>query len=390
MILKKQINVESVRTCLHAVEQQLNRTFVQRAEAIRVILLGVLSGNNYIFIGDPGTAKTSVIDLFTKHVDAKRFKILMGSFTQPDDIFGSLDIDAFKRGKRRVVTDDMFTDAPFPIADEVLKASDGTKNTLLGVLGPEREFQGVRTKVIACGAATNWPEVDGLSPNAEAMYDRFLLRCNVVAVDRSNKLLRRKLYRAASAVRNYTPNAMVTVDEMIEAHQAILEVEIADQIIDMLDEIVGRIADGGIIVSDRRSTQLQTVLQANAWLAGRDEVGIEDFDVLKYGLWSKRGDIESIRAVLGSIDNQAVNEIVKMAQQGRAAYRDLQSSGFGVAKVNEVTEQIKKIAYDVQQRLMRPVYTRSGRQKIKTAMAALRADFENLNDRATENAGVPR
>ena len=387
------INLFDVRQNLLSVEEQLNGTFVQRTEAIRVILLGVLSGNNYLFVGDPGTAKTSVIDLFTRHIDAPRFKILMGKFTQPDDVFGSLDIEAFKRGQRKVVTTGMFTETPFPVLDEALKASDGCMNSLLGVLGPEREFQGKRTDVIACGAATNWPEVDGLSPHVEALYDRFLLRCNVVAVDRSDKAIRRKLYRAATAVRDYTPQVTVTVDEIAAAHQDVLDVEVSDQVIDMLDGIVGRIMGGSggttasVTVSDRRSTQLQTVLQANAWLEGRDEVSIEDFDVLKHGLWSKRADLETIRAVLDTIDAQAVQEIVKMAQEGRGAYRDLQSSGFGVARVNEVTDQIRQIAFEVQARLKKPVFTKQGRAKIKKAMAALRADFESLNTRAQAAAG---
>ncbi len=388
----KKIDPVNVRASLLAIEKQLNGTFVQRTEAIRVILLGVLSGNNYMFIGDPGTAKTSVIDLFTKHVEAKRFKTLMGKFTQPDDVFGSLDIKAFKAGKRRVVTDDMFTDCPFPILDETLKSSDGCMNSLLGVLGPEREFQGIRTKVVSCGGATNWPEVDGLSPHVEALYDRFLLRCNVVAVDRSNKDLRRKLYRAASGVRSYKPKTKVSVADIEAANREVLDVEITDQVIDMLDGIVGRIMGGSggsasVIVSDRRSTQLQTVLQANAWLEGRDYVSIEDFEVLKHGLWSRRGDIETIKAVLETIDNVAVSEIIDMAQAGRVAYRDLQQSGFGVANVNKVTEQIMAIAFEVQTRLKQPIFTKGGRARIKKAMAALRADFEDLNTKANANAG---
>lgn len=384
------VDLDDVRTRLHAVETQLNSTFVQRTEAIRVILLGVLSANNYMFIGDPGTAKTSVIDRFTMHVDTdKRFKILMGKFTQPDDVFGSLDIVAFKKGKRQVVTEDMFTDTPFPILDETLKASDGCMNSLLGVLGPEREFQKVRTSVIAAGGATNWPEVDQLSKHVEALYDRFLLRCHVTSVDRGDKVLRRKLYRARSAVENYKPSVTVTVPELVAAHESVLEVEVSDQVIDMLDGIVGRMMSGqnSVEVSDRRSTQLQVVMQANAWLEGRDQVGIEDFEVLKHGLWSKRKDLETVRATLDTIDNAAVNEIVKMADAGRGAYRNLQNAGFGVAKVNEVTEQIKKIAYEVQQRLKQPVYTKQGRAKIKKAMAALRSDFEDLNARAQQNAG---
>jgi len=40
------VDPSDVRTRLLAVETQLNATFVQRSEAIRVILLGVLSRNN--------------------------------------------------------------------------------------------------------------------------------------------------------------------------------------------------------------------------------------------------------------------------------------------------------------------------------------------------------
>lgn len=387
------LDLDDVRTRLLAVEKQLNDTFVQRTEAIRVILLGVLAQVNYIFIGDPGTAKSSVIDRFTMHVSGgKRFKIQMGKFIQPDDVFGPLDIEAFKRGQRKVVTDNMMPDSPYPILDEALKASDGCINSLLEIM-QERTFRSEPTQVLCAGAATNWPEVDQLSKHVEALYDRFLLRCHVTPVDRSKKTLRRELYRAATKVRTYQPNVTVTVDELKAAHADALDVEVSDEVIDILDGIVGRLMGGKdnyVEVSDRRSTALQVVLQANAWLEGRDEVSIEDFDVLKHGLWSKRKDLEHVKAVLETVDAQAVQEIVDMADRGRGAYRQLQTQGFGVAKVNEVTDEIKKIAYEVQQRLKRPVYTKQGRLKIKKAMAALREDFEDLNQRAQASAGKVR
>ena len=393
------LDLDDVRERLHAIEDQLTTTFVQRNEFVRVILLAVLAEQNYMAIGDPGTAKTSVIDCFTKHIgNAKRFKVLMGKFTQPDDVFGSLDIDAFKKGRREVVTENMLTDCPLPILDETLKASDGCMNSLLGVLGPEREFRGKRTIVICAGGATNWPEVDGLSKHVEALHDRFLMRCVVVPVDRSNKELRRKLYRAAKAVKKYTPTTTVTVDEIRGVASHIDDnIVISDAVIDMLDGLVGRLmaptsrgrnaAPTDVDVSDRRATQLQRILQVNAWLEGRDEVTIEDFEVLKHGLWSKRKDIEAVKATLDSIDAEAVQEIVKMADTGRAAYRQLQSQGFGVAKVNEVTNQIRKIAVEVQARLAEPVFTKKGRKDIKKAMAALRADFVDLDKAAQKAAG---
>lgn len=390
---------EKIRLALRQIEDQLNGTFVQRADPIRVILLGVLARQNYLLIGPPGTAKTSVIDTFVKHVNVPvRFKILMGKFTQPDHVVGVLDINAFKQGRYEVVTSGMMPEAPLPILDETLKTSDGCMNQLLGILGPEREFQGRRTKIIATGGATNWPEVDGLSKHVEALYDRFLLRCVVTAVDRNNKDLRRALYRAAEKVVAYTPQVTVSLDDIQCAIAAVDQIEISDEILDLLDGVVlrltaptkdaqGKLRPSSLEVSDRRATQLQQVLRANAWLEGRTEVTIEDFDVLRHGLWSKRADIEAIVAVLDTVDSARVQDLVRKIDVGRQAYRTLASQGFGAAKINDVAEQIKKIAYEVKEALQKPVFTRKGRAQVRDAMATLRTDFKNLTEQAQKLVG---
>jgi len=390
---------EDVRTDLIAIEGQLNSTFVQRNEAVRVIMLGVLARQNYMLIGDPGTAKTSVIDCFVKHVQVPtKFKILMGRFTQPEHVVGVLDINAFKAGRYETVTAGMMTEAPLPILDETLKTSDGCMNSLLGILGPEREFQGKKTAIIATGGATNWPEVEALSKHVEALYDRFLLRCVVTPVDRSDKDLRRSLYRAALSVKSYVPATMVTLADLALASEAVDAIEISDEVLDLLDGVIGRIMEpkkdsngklkpSDVMVSDRRATQLQQVLRANAWLEGREEVSVEDFDVLRHGLWAKRKDLETIASVLDTLDSATVQDLVRKIDAGRSAYRSLQANGFGAAKVNEVTDQIKKIAYEVKIALDRPVFTSKGKTLVKTAIRALRTDFEELNTRAKKITG---
>jgi len=386
-------DAEEVRLSLRAIEEQLNATFVQRSEPIRVILLGVLARQNYMLIGPPGTAKTSVIDTFTKHVDVPRFKILMGKFTQPEHVVGVLDIAAFKAGRYETVTAGMMTECPLPILDETLKTSDGCMNSLLGILGPEREFQGRKTAIIATGGATNWPEVEALSKHVEALYDRFLLRCAVTAVDRTDKAMRRSLYRAAERVVSYVPVERVTVQDLRTAMEAVDAVVISDDVLDMLDAVIGRLteprkgSDGKVRpseleISDRRATQLQQVLRANAWLEGRTEVTIEDFDVLKHGLWSKRKDLESISAVLDTLDHALVQDIVRRIDVGRSAYRGLAASGFGAARVAEVADQIKAIAYGVKEELQKPLFTTKGRASVRDAMKSLRTDFGELNKQA--------
>ena len=388
-----------VRADLRAIEMQLNDTFVERKDAIRVILLGVLSRTNYMLIGDPGTAKTSVIDCFIRHVQVgTRFKTLMGKFTQPEHIVGVLDINAFKMGRYETVTAGMLTEAELPILDETLKTSDGCMNSLLGILGPEREFQGKRTRNIAVGGATNWPEVESLSKHVEALYDRFLLRCAVAPVDRSNQDLRRSLYRAEGKVKGYAPTTFVTTDDLNMASDALSQIDISDAVIDMLDGVVLRLVSpkkdtsgkerpSDIHVSDRRATQLQMVLRANAWLEGRDFVSIEDFEVLRHGLWSRKKDLESIVAVLGTLDSHYVQQLVRDIDEGRKAYKQLEATGFSTSKINEVAETLRKIAYDVKQALEQPLFTTKGRNQIRESMRNLHADFKKLNERANQVAG---
>jgi MoxR-like ATPase len=387
-----------VRADLLKIEAQLNATFVQRADPIRVILLGAISRQNFMLIGPPGTAKTSVIDCFVRHVDMPtRFKALMGKFTQPEHITGVLDIEAFKAGSYKTVTKGMMTECALPILDETLKTSDGCMNSLLGILGPEREFQGARTGIIATGGATNWPEVDALSKNVEALYDRFLLRCAVNPVDRDDKDLRRSLYRAALQIETYAPTVMVSVSDLQVAAEAAADVEISDEIIDLLDAVVARLTsprnvNGKMVasdfeVSDRRATQLQRVLRANAWLEGREEVSLEDFDVLRHGLWSKRKDIESIVTALETIDLKLVQELVQMIDACRTAYRSLASRGNGPAMMAEVMQEMKKVAYEVKSKLATPIFTKKGRTMVCDAMVKLRGDFNDLNERTKQAAG---
>lgn len=404
------VTAAEVRLKLIAIEKQLNDTFVRRQDAIRVILLGVLAQQNFLLVGPPGTAKTAVIDRFVSHVESEvRFKILMGRFTQPEHVFGVLDISEFKAGRYTTVTRGMLPEAPLPILDEALKASDGCMNSLLGVLGPEREFQSKRTKNLCIGAATNWPEVDTLHKNVEALYDRFLLRCVVTAVPRTkmgangqevpDPDLRRELYRAASKVEKYEPEIKVTVDELKLAHSDAMAVHMADPILDALDDLIMRLVapvgsgnskvPSDLEISDRRATQLQSVLKANAWLEGRPQVGIEDFDVLRHGLWAKHKQVDKVSVILDSIDTAAVQRLQQMIDKGRAAYRTLSQSGFNPAKFPAAIEEITNVAREVKRVMSVPTFTKKGRTMVGAAMAQLEADYKDICKRVNEINAKP-
>lgn len=391
-LVKKSQNpdLDGIRQRIWNIGEQLNNTFVQRSDAIKVMLLSYLSGEHYLLVGEPGTAKTAIAELFASHIeDANWFSIMLGNFTTPEKIFGPLDIQAFQAGEYKYVTRNKLPEAHIAFLDEFFKCNEGALNEMLTILN-ERKFDGHPIPLMTVGTATNWPEILSRTDNTKALYDRILLRCIVEDIFDKDGVV--DLLEKVEEVEDYTPNEMITLDELNAAIKDVKKVEISESIRNMLFSIrerlsvriVNRERRPGTQISSRRLGQLQKVLRAHAWLNDRDKVTLDDFEALQWGLWNDRDEYQTAKSVLETLDAEAVKEIVEMIDEGRAAYRELDSSGYGSAKVNKVLELIKDIAHKSRTRLKEPIFTESGRESIRRAMNGLKTDFESLDKRAKE------
>ena len=88
---------------LQQIARSLEDTFLGKTETIRLMLVAALAGEHMVLIGPPGTAKSALVRLFSKLVQASYFEYLLTRFTEPNEIFGPIDITAFRGGeyKRR-------------------------------------------------------------------------------------------------------------------------------------------------------------------------------------------------------------------------------------------------------------------------------------------------
>ena len=370
---------------------QLNETFIARADAIRAMVLAYLTGEHYLLVGEPGVAKTALAVCFAAHLQgAQFFKTLFGAFTPPEAVFGPMDINEFKAGNYTHSTARMLPEAHHAFLDEYLKGSDGLVNSLLTQLN-EREFEGQKTPLMTCGMATNWPEMLMRSDSIAALYDRTLLRVVVDDVEDEDDVA--DVLEKIEAVEDYKPRATFTLDELKAVQAEVNAVEISRDVRKLMANVRKRLGPTtlpngeekeGVQISSRRLGKLQKILKANAWMNGREEVTVEDFEVLQWGLWSDQQDIEKVHAVLGSIDQEAITEVVKLIDTGRKAYRDLEAAGFGTARMNATMKQIKEVAERAAKLYNRPIYTSQGRAKIKAAMDGLKADFVNIKTRVQE------
>ena len=73
---------------LYRLQSELISRFVQREAEVFAVLVGLVSGEPVLLIGEPGTAKTAIVETLAKMIDARYFYYLLSRFTEPDELLG--------------------------------------------------------------------------------------------------------------------------------------------------------------------------------------------------------------------------------------------------------------------------------------------------------------
>src|SRR5499425_853834 len=159
--------------------EPLKRRFVGRDEVIDLIALATTAGEHLFLHGPPGTAKSALIRQFALAVRASYFEYLLTRFSEPNEVFGPIDLARLREGVVATSTAGMLPEAEFVFLDELFNANSALLNNLLTVLN-ERVFRrGAETHRLALlslfSASNHLPEDEAL----RALFDRFLLRCHV-------------------------------------------------------------------------------------------------------------------------------------------------------------------------------------------------------------------
>ena len=146
-----------------------------------------------MLLGPPGTAKSALIRSLAELMQARYFEYLLTRFTEPNEIFGPVDIAAFRDGVYRRNTAGMMPEAEIVFLDEVFKSNSAILNALLTLLN-ERKFtsggQVIKCPLISVFAASNEVPSD---ETLTAIFDRFLVRVHSDNLDtyHFNELLQR-------------------------------------------------------------------------------------------------------------------------------------------------------------------------------------------------------
>ncbi len=288
---------------LALIAQNLEGRFLGKEEVIRLLLIAVVAGEHAVLIGPPGTAKSALIRTFSKLIQARYFEYLLTRFTEPNEIFGPVDIAAFREGRYVRRTENMLPEAEVVFLDEVFKSNSAILNALLTLLN-ERVYtsggQVLRCPILSCfGASNEVPSDETLT----AIFDRFLLRIRSDNLDAYHfqDLLQKGLMNEVQGVLQQPIQPLAAAKEFGELHRGFGQrMKFSEEFFSQYKGLVFQIRAEGVSLSDRRVVKLLKLFAASAFLDNRQAPDASDFFVLKH-IWNNEDQAAILEAIVSPV-----------------------------------------------------------------------------------------
>ncbi|MEP7124766.1 MAG: AAA family ATPase [Byssovorax sp.] len=285
---------------LKVVAGSLERQFLGKDEIIRLLMIAVVAGEHCVLLGPPGTAKSALIRSLSELLQARYFEYLLTRFTEPNEIFGPVDIAAFREGIYRRNTAGMLPEAEVVFLDEVFKSNSAILNALLTLLNERKYTSGgqvIKCPLISVFAASN--EVPG-DETLNAVFDRFLLRVHSDNLDayHFNELLQRGIQHEVRQMSGEVQAPVVAARELADLGRAFgSRMNFTDGFLSSYKGLVFQIRAEGVSLSDRRVVKMLKLFAASSFLDGRTTADSSDFFVLKH-IWNNQDQAAILEGIV--------------------------------------------------------------------------------------------
>src|SRR3954468_4169072 len=142
--------------------REMAEALIEREGEIDLVLTALVARENVLLVGNPGTAKSMLLDALMSWMNGRKFSILLNRFTAPEEVLGAISVAGLKSDVYRRITTGKLPEADLAFLDELFKASSAILNVLLKILN-ERTYEigdgsSLRVPLKLCVAASNeWP-----------------------------------------------------------------------------------------------------------------------------------------------------------------------------------------------------------------------------------------
>lgn len=325
---------------LKEIIKDLENVMYERENEIRAVARAILAEQHVVLLGAPGVAKSMLITEFVKRISgANVFKKLIMRDSTPDEILGPISIKGLENDvcKRNIAG--MLPECEFAFLDEIFKGNSVVLNSTLTIMN-ERVFDndGKRSDcplVTLLAASNELPQEDELA----ALWDRFTVRLIVKKIADDHNFIRFLKSKTTAAAAVSSKGTMEDLKKEIEDCKA---VAIPDEVLEALCKIRRELANEKITPSDRRFSWMLRILQAEAYLSGRNTVELDDIVCLTDCIWDTEEARPKVFSILSTVSSPDYTRAVELWDSATEAYNGVPDNCEDAKILMETTMKLKQ------------------------------------------------